>query len=245
MNEISDQTVSEIKLLSHIAKANRTVLSIADVVALTSTTLTENALIEAWNLNRDLSDAYVLRHDLVVEKWTPLLESSPNNLTHETQKKKRSEEYIRYANQFLNWCQGRHARLLSVSGSTSYNSAMPGDDLDFFVVSPQNHLWIFLVKSLLLARIYRMVHRKCPRICLSYVIDDSFASKAFGAQDPLLARDTLNVVVLYGNAAYASLLRRNNWMANYFPKLYRRRSGEAGPDLSVSQPQGITAFTRC
>jgi hypothetical protein len=46
---LSEKTVSNIKLLCDVARANGTSLSVADIIMLTSLDFTEEELVEAWD----------------------------------------------------------------------------------------------------------------------------------------------------------------------------------------------------
>src|SRR5215471_2217608 len=134
-NQISDQVLSEIETLLDIAKTNGAHVSIRDIANLTSVGLTEAELRDAWNSNPFLTNTYNISEDIVLESRKGVSEGPSEVLAKESKKGKRAEEYLEFAGQFAAWCRSRKTRLLSVSGSVSYRSAGPADDLDFFLVS--------------------------------------------------------------------------------------------------------------
>ena len=219
--QLSDRTASEIQLLSEVARVNRTYASLRDIVLLTSIVFTETELRDRWD-NIPQLRSYKLDNDLLLDPWAP--EKSASRLAVEAEKRVRAEEYVRSAKAFFAWNKDSSSRLVAISGSTSYLSPRPNDDLDFFIVSEKGKLWIQLFKSLLLARTFRLFHRSSPRICFSYVADEAFAEKEFATEDPLLARDALNVLLLQGEEYYQRLVQRNKWISDYFPKLYKLRT---------------------
>lgn len=218
-NSLTDRTISEIKLLSEIARANNGHISIQELATLTSAGLDAADIRAAWETTHDLRSSYDLRQDFVISRAEALQENSI--LSAVLERKFRARQFIQSAKCFQRFCRTKGATVLAVSGSTSYYSTLPGDDLDFFTITEDGALWVFLFRSMIFARIYHFLHPETPRTCFSYAIDRSFAKKAFATDDPLFARDALNAVVLCGHVVYDQLLRRSPWMNDYFPRLYQ------------------------
>lgn len=231
--QLSEQTASEIRLFSKIARANHTHASLRDIALLTSIVLTETELRDKWDTIPQLR-SYKLENDLLLDPDSRALEKSESGLTAESEKKARAEQYVRFAKAFFAWNKDSSPRLVAISGSTSYLSPRPNDDLDFFIVSEKGKVWIHLFKSLLLARTFRLFHRGSPRICFSYVADEDFAEKNFATGDPLLARDALNVVLLRGEEYFQRIVQQNKWISSYFPKLYKLRT--EGRQIDIKRP---------
>ncbi len=90
---------------------------------------------------------------------------------------------------------------------------------------------MFLTKSLLLSRLFRISRKGAPRICFSYAVDQRFADKEFAtSSDALFARDALTTLVIHGEESYKRLLKRASWISNYFPQLYKNRMGTRAPE---------------
>ncbi len=137
----------------------------------------------------------------------------------------RAEEYSRYASEFASLCNRREARLIAISGSTSYQTVSESDDLDIFCVTRPDCLWVFLAKSLFLARFSRISRWNSPRICFSYAVDQNFAEKEFLTErDALFARDALSAKVVHGQEFYRALLKKSAWISSYFPRFYEGRT---------------------
>ena len=221
-NAISEQTISEIKLLAEIARTNNSRVSIKDIATLASTDMDEAKIRSSCRNDPRLRASFDLTEDFILDRSE---KHSKNYLLQSFDSRRvRANEFIRFANFFQALCRTRDTGLFSVSGSTSYYSTSPGDDLDFFTITRDGSLWFFLFKSMIFARIYRILHRECPPSCFSYAVDHSFAKKAFAIDDPLFARDALNVIVLYGHSLYDQLLRESSWMNSYFPRLYQLKT---------------------
>lgn len=231
-NPLSDRTISEIKLLSEIARANKGHISIQDIATLSSSGLDEAEIRIAWDTTPDLRSSYDLEQDFVVDRTEAIQESSI--LSEVLERRYRARKFIQFGKRFQRFSRVRDVTVFSVSGSTSYYSTLPGDDLDFFAITKGGVLWICLFKSMVLARVYRFFHPTYPRFCFSYAIDDRFAKKAFATDDLLFARDALNVIVLHGASYYRTLLTRSLWMADYFPRLYQLKTEPPREEVSKS-----------
>jgi len=117
-----------------------------------------------------------------------------------------------------------HIKLLAVCGSVAYGAATDKDDIDIFLVSQKNRMWITFAKSLLLARILngkKMPDGRRPEFCLSYVQDEkNFIHEAVMHRGLLSARELLSVKVLAGSRFYHNVLINMEWLKQFLPSLY-------------------------
>jgi len=58
-------------------------------------------------------------------------------------------------------------RLVAITGSTAYQGTKPLDDLDFFIVTEKNRLWITLLFALMLAKTQGTKDRGLPVHCIN------------------------------------------------------------------------------
>ena len=237
---LPDNIISEIRLLSGIAKANGSFISLKDVVTLTDISLSEESLEAAWPEIPDLASLYELKNGLLIEREHGDPQSHSMAVEREIGNRVRAWKYVDYARKFVSLCISKKTSLIAISGSTSYRTVSETDDLDLFCMTKPDYLWIFLTKSLLLSRFFHLSQRSAPRPCFSYAVDQSFAEREFTMpNDALFARDALSAIVIAGTESYKRLLKRSSWMSNYFPKLYRQRTGtpeDLFGDHSVSPP---------
>ncbi len=218
--DISQQDVERIVILCNVAKVNGAILSLKDVVLLTTSNATEEELERLWVNNEALNSAYSVDSGYIFER-NPGVESEFKNLVTCTQYKDRADWNFQHARRFTSFIRSPGVRLVAVSGSTSYDSARRDDDVDFFCVTRKNNMWVFMLKSLLLARINQLWHRDGPSVCFSCVMDEGRAIEEFSeAEDPLFARDALTARPLYGLEYFQGLLTAAAWMGNFYPKLY-------------------------
>lgn len=223
--QVWEQIIYEIAFLSEIAKANGSVVSLKDLVALARTNLSEEQLKSSWAAIPELAASYELKNGLILERGQEFARSGFGSLDREQEKRARAASYARYARGFASLCHPRETKLMAISGSTSYQTPSASDDLDIFCITEPDGLWLFLTKSLLLARLLQIFRRSEPRICFSYAVDQNFVEKEFLLpRDALFARDALTTIVIHGQEFYEELLRKSPWISNYFPRLYQQRT---------------------
>lgn len=235
---ISERVIAEIQLLSRIAEANGSLVTLQDIVALTHIDLTREEIEARWPSISQLSSRFELRNGFVRDRaFSQRGIDVDVSIAKETAKRKRAEGYGLAARAIAPFFRGKGASLVAISGSTSYQSASQADDLDFFCVTKPGFLWTFLVKSMLLSRALRLFRGNTPRICFSYAVDEEYAAREFASSnDPLFARDALTTIVVHGEAVYQRLLKKSSWMSEYYPQLFKRRARGPNIDEGFAMP---------
>ncbi len=155
-------------------------------------------------------------------------------VTSGSEREARAEYYRKYAERLwggpLSFAQDL-VRCVGISGSTAFGEPQSGDDLDLFVVPRTGALWWFLARMYLTLRIIRRRHPafQGPPLCLNYVLEENIARSEFASRnDPLFAREALNVAILSGEDYYRGLVASAPWMRDMFPRLYDIRSQSPG-----------------
>lgn len=218
--DISQQDVERIAILCKVAKVNRAMLPLKDVVSLTTLSASEEELEKLWGSNEALNSAFSINSGFIFEK-NDSVDPKFKNLVTNLQDNDQAECNFQHASRLTSFIRSPSVRLVAVSGSTAYDSARRDDDVDFFCVTKKNEMWFFMVKTLLLARINRLGHRGEPSVCFSCVMDEGRAMEQFSeAKDPLFARDALTAKPLHGLEYFQGLLTRATWMKNFYPRLY-------------------------
>lgn len=183
-----------------------------------------------------MSGTFVTESGLVIPRRGSGSRSVSEILSLESERKRYAEEVVLRAKDFAAFSRSDMIKHLSVSGSASYGSTLQNDDLDFFVITARGFAWIYIFRTLLLARVYKWVHRDSPMLCLSCVMDEDYAVMRFESErDALFARDALNAESIYGSGYYQGLLERANWIAELFPKLYGLRVSRKSLDSKFRQ----------
>lgn len=242
---ISEKVIAEIEVLSRIAQANGSLVSIHDIVALTSIKLREDQIEKHWETVPNLARRFELKAGFVYERGAMDGSNSPTSLRGEIENRTRAKNYAIFAKAFMSFLKEKEATLVAVSGSASYQSASVADDLDFFIVARPGFLWTYLVKSMFLARAFRIFNRNAPRICFSYAVDEEYANNEFSSpKDPLFARDALTLMVIHGTDTYRGLLTKSSWMSRYYPRLFHQRSSDTREGERLEEHAAPSAFRK-
>ena len=116
-------------------------------------------------------------------------------------------------------------RTVAVTGSVAYGSADRWDDIDLFIVTKRNRLWLTAFMTLILVRLNKMLGLRpshlCP-FCLSYVHDEEgFAAESQkNRTNPLFARELLKAKPIAGADQYRKILEKNDWVGRFYSAPY-------------------------
>ncbi len=136
----------------------------------------------------------------------------------------------------------RWTEVIGLTGSTAFGEPERGDDLDFFVVTRGGALWIFLALTYLGLRLRRPGDEANDALepCFNTVLDAAAAREEFSRPgDRLFAREAASVVPVRGEAEYAELLGRAEWIDAYFPRIRARETPVGPPAARRSAPAPI------
>jgi hypothetical protein len=130
-------------------------------------------------------------------------------------------------------------RFVAISGSTAYAGSNPHDDVDFYIVTRRNRLWVTLLIAMLVARFHRIKNTGLPQLCFNRIEEEDESRDSFGLpQDPLFAREALSLRVLEGHAYYRELVESASWMEDFFPALFRQVLASPALDTLVNDLSG-------
>ncbi len=116
-------------------------------------------------------------------------------------------------------------RTIAVTGSVAYGSADRWDDIDLFIVTERNRLWLTALMALVFVRVSKLLglrpHHLSP-FCLSYVHDEEgFTEESQrNRSNPLFARELLKAKPIVGMDQYRKMLESNDWVANFYAAPY-------------------------
>jgi hypothetical protein len=105
-------------------------------------------------------------------------------------------------------------RGIGISGSLSKNFADQHTDIDFFIITRSNRLWI--------ARTLMHLFKKLTFItghqhwyCMNYYIDEE--AMCIEEQNIFTATELITLIPVCGNGTMDKFYHQNNWVAEYFP----------------------------
>jgi len=233
-----DQTQKEdVLAYSKIAEASGGLLTLKDLLELLAIDATEEELEQGISSDESLSSKVFVESGLVLSRHPGSDRGSAREAAEEEdRRRRRAMANVEAARAF--------ARLLSkdtvfvaVAGTNSYLSASVSDDIDFYCITKTDGMWAFMLKSLILSRVFSLLRRPTPPFDFSFVMDEERANDELSRpKGALYARDTLNARVISGSDAYRTILENASWMKSYFPSLYERRLAEVGLGQGRSLP---------
>jgi len=118
---------------------------------------------------------------------------------------------------------------IAVTGSVAYGSAGKRDDIDLFIITKRNRLWLSIFFALVLVRVFqafRLEPRHLLPFCMSYVHDEyGFRNETQKSVNPLFARELLKAVPLTGKSHYRRVLEENGWVRTMHASSYVAKLG--------------------
>ena len=170
----------------------------------------------------------LLRMGRVIEKDGRLTLGGMQHLfEHSERRKMAAEDRLRFGQSFIRKIGSQCPELLlgGVSGSVSYNSSGPDDDVDILLITEDGSLWKVLADALIEARRIRKTNPDAPILCLSYCMEETaFRSEALSHRSRLFARDFLRLKAETGLSLYRKILRDSSWMRTFYPAMFDERS---------------------
>ncbi len=120
--------------------------------------------------------------------------------------------------QFLSWFP--YMKCICISGSLSKDFAYKGSDVDFFIITKSNRLWLsrffftlFLKPATLLG--YR------NWFCLNYFVDED--SLEIEEKNIYTATEIATLLPLYGESVYERFMDENKWYRQFLPNFFKRQ----------------------
>jgi len=132
-------------------------------------------------------------------------------------KLKKARVMLRYL-RYIPW-----VKFAAVSGSVAFMSAEESDDIDVFLVTSRNRLWLTRAIELVLFRVLG-VRRKYEdidirdKICINYyTVEDNLNLKENGAGDFFTALELVMMRPACKEEFWEVLMFRNSWIRGFFP----------------------------
>ena len=120
-------------------------------------------------------------------------------------------------------------KMVSLSGSISKNSIDDSSDIDYFIITAKNRLWI--------ARLFLMLYKKIGLLntktffCINYIIDESVL--ALSNQSFYVGMEAITIIPTAGYGIYEQFLEENNWIKTFFPNFQKKEKRKV-TDNSIS-----------
>jgi hypothetical protein len=103
---------------------------------------------------------------------------------------------------------------LAISGSLSKNFADENTDIDFFIITRANRLWIARTCMHLFYKLARITGSQ-RLFCMNYYVDE--AGLEIPEKNIFTAMEIITLVPMEGSLTVLNFMYHNNWTKNYFP----------------------------
>lgn len=151
-------------------------------------------------------------------------------------------------------------KLIGVSGSVAMKNADDDDDIDLFIITSANTIWLTRLFTTVFVELFSRRRRRrdtyvSDKICLNMFVDEQFLTVPKEKQNLYTAHEVCQLEVLYdcGNTYYKFFVA-NSWVKKYLPngidiRILRyydiKRKKERAPNILISQSLNIfNAFAK-
>lgn len=146
-----------------------------------------------------------------------------------------AEKYLQLAKKKGNFISKfPFVRAVLASGSLSKGYMDENSDLDFFIVTEPNRLWIARTLLVMYKRLFLFNSHKY--FCVNYFVDENHLE--IEEKNLFTATELATVIPLYGSKQYENLHRENGWLKAYFPN-YSPRNTKDVPVTKSGWIQGM------
>jgi predicted nucleotidyltransferase len=114
-----------------------------------------------------------------------------------------------------------YVRGIAISGSLSKNFADEDSDIDFFLITAPNRLWIARTLMHLLKKLTFLVNRE-HFFCMNYYIDEQ--QLEIPEKNIYTATEVVTLIPIQGDTTFADFFTANAWTRNYLPNHIMRVS---------------------
>jgi hypothetical protein len=105
-------------------------------------------------------------------------------------------------------------RGVGISGSLSKNFADANSDIDFFIITKANRLWLARSLMVTFRKLAVLMGRK-DWFCLNYYIDEE--ALQIPEHNIFIATELITLLPVYGNGTMHKFFHANDWAVSYFP----------------------------
>lgn len=113
--------------------------------------------------------------------------------------------------------------MVAISGSLSKYSSKPDGDIDYFIVTKHNRLWI--ARTLLhLFKKFTFLVGKEHDFCMNYFVDTSRLK--IEEQNKFTAIEISSLIIQEGEDVFNAFLKENNWIKQFVPNAYKAHKSQ-------------------
>jgi hypothetical protein len=132
-----------------------------------------------------------------------------------------------------------YVRGIGISGSLSKNVANENTDIDFFVITKANRLWIARTAMHLFKKLSFIVGRQ-HWFCMNYYIDES--ALIIPEKNIFTATEVVTLLPVCGNGTLKRFFAANDWTQVYFPNYELNKHSYKDPGSSMMKRATESVF---
>lgn len=102
---------------------------------------------------------------------------------------------------------------VALSGSISKGYFDHNDDIDFFIITNPNRLWIARTFLIIYKKIFLLNSKKY--FCVNYFISSN--NLKIEEENKFTAMELVTLLPIYGQTVFSEFVNKNQWASNYFP----------------------------
>lgn len=182
-------------------------------------------------INFETFDIFNARKQVVSQDGLFCLAGKESNIAkrkrnkREVQKKITIAEKAAYYLSFIPTIQ-----YIGISGGLALGNVMREDDIDFFIITKKNtvflsRFWVLILLELLNLRRKRGQVVAPDKICANFFVDENHLSWPVSKQDLYVAHEIIQMRTLFvKDGIYEKFMGSNNWVNKFFPNNHKKYS---------------------
>ena len=129
------------------------------------------------------------------------------------EKEKRAKKYLKKLRSYAKLISKfPYIKGLAVSGSLSKNVMHDDGDIDYFIITAKNRLWICRTFLILFKKVFLLNSRKY--FCVNYFVDE--ANLEIKDKNMFTAIELTYLLPVYNTTVFNSFIKENSWLKEYY-----------------------------
>jgi hypothetical protein len=142
------------------------------------------------------------------------LQNNSENIERRLKANLLAQKYLKISKRIVNVIKYfPFVRGIFLSGSISKNYIDENSDIDYFVITKANYLWVTRTLFVLFRRIGLLGSRKL--FCFNYMIDEEHLKTEH--QSIYIATEIVTLIPMYQDGIHQQFLEANTWIEEYYP----------------------------
>lgn len=165
------------------------------------------------------------------------LNENQNWVIEKYEGKKRAEKQLKRAEKISKFIfKFPYVKMVAISGSLSKNYSAARGDIDYFIITQHNRLWIART-CLHLFKKFTFLFGKQHDYCMNYFIDTS--KLTLDEKNKFTAIEIRSLIPMEGNEVYHDFISQNNWVKDITPNNNFTNETSKMPQTEIKNNNGL------